>query len=305
MIRGLALIGLAAISWGTTGATMTLLAREASAGPLLVGFVRVAVAAPCLLLAAWIAERSWRVRWRREGLHCLALGSFMAAYQVCYFWAVTLTGVAVTALLAICSSPLMIAALASLCLGERLTPRLQAALAMGVVGTGLLVAGPTGIGAPPNTFLLGVTLALGAGLSYALYAVLAKASLARAAPLPLTGLTFTVAALVLAPILLREPQVVGPLASGWPFFLYLGLVPTALAYGLYTLGLRRTPATAAGITTLLEPLTATTLGVTLFGERLGVIGALGALFLLGAILLLASSPADQAETRGQKNGGTI
>jgi len=129
--------------------------------------------------------------------------------------------------------------------------------------------------------------------------------LARAAPLPLTGLTFTVAALRLAPVLFAEPQVAAPLASGWPFFLYLGLVPTALAYELFTIGLRRTPATAAGITTFLEPLTATTLGVTLFGDRLGMIGALGALLLLGAILLLVSSPPDQAETRGQKKGGTI
>src|SRR3990167_2489203 len=57
MLVGLLLIGLAAVSWGTTGATMTLLARDASAGPLLVGWARLAVAAPCLLLAAWISQR--------------------------------------------------------------------------------------------------------------------------------------------------------------------------------------------------------------------------------------------------------
>lgn len=228
----------------------------------------------------------------------------MATYQVCYFSAVPLTGVAVTALLAICSSPLMIAALAALCLGERLTPRVLAALGMGVVGTGLLVVGPRGIATVSNAFLLGATLALGAGLSYAIYAVVAKASLARAAPLPLAALTFTVAALALAPVLRREPRVAATLVAGWPFFLYLGLVPTALAYGLYTVGLRRTPATVAGIATLLEPLTATTLGVGVFGERLGLAGAIGAGLLLAAITLLISSPADQVETRGQKNGGT-
>jgi DME family drug/metabolite transporter len=63
-------------------------------------------------------------------------------------------------------------------------------------------------------------------------------------------------------------------------------VPTALAYGLFTVGLRRTPATLAGITTLLEPLTASTLGVLFFGERLGAAGSVGALLLLAAILLL-------------------
>ena len=85
----------------------------------------------------------------------------------------------------------------------------------------------------------------------------------------------------------RESSVAESLTAGWPLFLYLGLVPTALAYGLFTVGLRRIPATVAGITTLLEPLTAATLGVLLFGERLGVAGAVGALLLLAAIALLA------------------
>ena len=198
----------------------------------------------------------------------------------------------------------MIAALAALCLGERLTSRVLAALGMGVIGTGFLVVGPRGIATVSNAFLLGATLALGAGLSYAIYAVVAKASLARVAPLPLAALSFTVAAVVLAPVLLGEPRVAASLAAGWPFFLYLGLVPTALAYALYTVGLRRTPASVAGVATLLEPLTATALGVGVFGERLGLAGAIGAGLLLVAITLLISSPADQAETRGQKNGGT-
>jgi DME family drug/metabolite transporter len=186
------------------------------------------------------------------------------------------------------------------------------------------VIGPRGLGEISPGFALGAVLALGAGLSYAIYAVIGKATLARVSPLPLAGITFTVAALTLAPALAWEEAVSEPLAKGWPLFLYLGLVPTALAYGLFTVGLRRTPATLAGITTLLEPLTASTLGVLFFGERLGAAGSVGALLLLAAILLLtvrraphpALSPTggedegegarepDGEETRGQKKGGT-
>lgn len=266
---------------------MTLLARDASAGPLLVGFLRMAVAAPCLLLLARVVERSWRLSGRETRL-VLVAGASMSAYQVCYFSAVPLTGVAVTALLAICSSPLMIAGLAALFLGERPTRRVYVALGMGVVGTALLVVTPRGIGTLNPAFLPGALLALGAGLSYALYAVATKATLARVPPLTLAALTFSVAALALAPVLLWESRVLAPLAAGWPLLLYLGLVPTALAYALYTVGLRRTPATAAGIATLLEPLTATALGVGVFGERLGLAGVVGALLLLGAIALLIS-----------------
>lgn len=286
MLRGLVLIALAAISWGTTGATMALLAERAAADPLLVGFVRLAIAAPLLLAAAWIGTRHWRLTGGRDALALLAMGGAMAAYQVFYFRAVMLTGVAVAALLAICSSPLMIAGLAALFLRERLTAAVGVALAMAVAGTALLVIGPRGIGEISADFALGALLAFSAGLSYAIYAVVGKATLARVAPLPVAGVTFTVAALALAPLLWWDHAVAEPLAKGWPLFLYLGLVPTALAYGLYTVGLRRTPATVAGITTLLEPLTASILGVLLFGERLGLAGTLGAILLLAAIALL-------------------
>jgi hypothetical protein len=57
MLVGLLFIGLASISWGTTGATMALLARGSNLGPLTVGWARVAVAAPCLMLAAVSVER--------------------------------------------------------------------------------------------------------------------------------------------------------------------------------------------------------------------------------------------------------
>ena len=265
---------------------MTLLARGAAAEPLLVGFVRLAIAAPFLLGAALVSTRDWRVSAARDALALLTMGAAMAAYQVFYFWAVTLTGVAVAALLAICSSPLMIAALAALFLRERLTTTVGISLATAVAGTALLVIGPRGLGEVPPRFALGALLALGAGLSYAIYAVVGKATLARVAPLPMAGVTFTVAAAALSPVLVWEQAVAEPLAKGWPLFLYLGLVPTALAYGLYTVGLRRTPATVAGIATLLEPLTASTLGVLLFGERLGLVGSAGAALLLAAILLL-------------------
>jgi len=49
------------------------------------------------------------------------------------------------------------------------------------------------------------------------------------------------------------------------------------------------PATAAGVVSLLEPLTATTLGVLVFGERLGPIGLAGAVLLLAALVLLTAA----------------
>jgi drug/metabolite transporter, DME family len=293
---GLVLVAVAATSWGTTGATMTWLARDAAVSPLLVGWSRLAIAAPVLLLAAGGAARFGgpapaRRSWPSLGdlPLCAALGLAMAAYQVCYFRAVTLAGVAAAALLAICSAPLIIAMLAALLLGERLTPRVQLSLGMAVAGTALLVVGPRGFGAIAGHFGVGALLALGAGVSYAVYAVAAKGLLARVTPLAVAAITFTLAALFLAPALLGEPAPGSAIAAGWPLLLYLGLGPTAAAYALFTAGLNRIPATAAGIVALLEPLTATALGLLVFGERLGALGAGGALLLLAALALLATA----------------
>jgi len=296
MLLGLLLIAVAAASWGTTGATMTLLSRDAAASPLLVGWSRLAIAAPCLVLAAAaVARRGARHPTRRAWPSlrdlplCAALGLAMAAYQVCYFRAVTLVGVAAAALLAICSAPLLIAVLAAALLGERLTSLVRLSLGMAVAGTALLVVGPRGLDQVTGHFGLGALLALGAGVSYAVYAVAAKGLLARVTPLAVAAITFALAAVFLAPALLGEEALLHTLSAGWPLFLYLGVGPTAVAYALFTAGLTRVPATAAGIVSLLEPLTATTLGLVVFGERLGAVGTAGALLLLLALALLTTA----------------
>jgi len=282
-LRGLGLIALAAVSWGTTGSVTTLLVSHASATPLLVGAARMLTGAVLLLAAARLVEGAIRPA-PGEAWRCLALGACMALFQATYFTAVTRVGIAVTALVAICSAPIMIAALATALLGERPTRGLVVALVLGVAGTALLVAAPVATPTAPRP-LSGVLLALAAGLAYALYVVIAKAAVMRTAPLRLAALTFAVAAVLMAPALLM-PGAVTQLALGWLGLLYLGAVTTAGAYALYTAGLRYVSASAAGVASLLEPLTATLLGVLLFGERFGVLGWIGAALLLAGLALL-------------------
>jgi drug/metabolite transporter, DME family len=285
-VRGFALICLAAVSWGTTGSVTTVLVSGAGASALVIGAVRMVVAAALLLAAARWVSGALAIhpgdRWR-----CVALGACMAAFQVTYFSAVTMTGIAIAALIAICGAPLLIAGLAAAMLGERLTARVAGALALGVAGTVLLIVGPRTAADLSPRFVAGVLLALGASVSYALYVVLAKASLARTAPLPLAAANFGVAALMLSP-LLAAPDVGRQIALGWPWLLYLGAVTTAGAYAAYTIGLREVPASVAGVGSLMEPLTATLLGVGLFGERLGAAGVIGSLLLFAALVLLVT-----------------
>jgi DME family drug/metabolite transporter len=293
VLAGLLLIALAAISWGTTGSVTTVLVDRAGAEPIVIGVSRLMLAAVLLLGGARLVDGTLTIA-RADVGRCVLMGACMAAFQATYFTAVTLSGIVVTALVAICSAPIMIAALAAGLLGERLTARLVAALILGVLGTALLVIDPTGGADAGPRSTPGVLLALGAGLAYALYVIVAKLSLARSAPLPLTALTFTAATVLLLPALAWSRAPLAQVERGWPWLLYLGAVTTAGAYALYATGLRRVPASVAGIVTLLEPLTATILGVLIFAEPLGAAGIVGALMLLGAVALLVSSPSAEA-----------
>jgi len=283
-LSGRSFIAFAAMTWGTTGATMKLVALDSPMSPLLVGFFRVAIAAPCLIVAARALGGPIRLTVPRDRLRLLVAGLAMGGYQACYFWGVAKTSVAVGALIAICSAPLMITVLAAVVLREQVTATTWVALVTGVTGAALLTVGPRGLGNLPAGFLVGVLLAVGAGLSYAVYAVLVKDVVARVPPFTITALTFSIAAASLAPALLTEGIAAGPTA--WALLLYLGVVPTALAYILYVLGLRTTPVTVSGILTLMEPLTATMLGVVFFGDRLGLTGGIGTTLLVGAVALL-------------------
>ncbi|NEP18467.1 MAG: DMT family transporter [Leptolyngbya sp. SIO4C1] len=283
MPLSLLLIALAAITWGTTGTTLVLLNQTVTMNPLAVGFWRIALASPCLLL---LAHRTRPLGYQSTAWKAhVGMGACIAAYQICYFAAVPLAGVAVTALVAICSSPLLIALLAAWHLGEQLTPRLYGSLGLGVVGTLLLVVRPDAIAAE-SSFLLGVLLAFGAALAYAGYAVMAKVQAGAMPPVQSAAYGFTAAAILLLPALIWQP----PLAD-WmralPFLLYLGMVTTAAAYAIYMIGIQRISATAAGITVLLEPLTATLIGVLFFREAMPLFSIVGAGLLLSAIALLA------------------
>jgi DME family drug/metabolite transporter len=278
---GAFLIVLAAMTWGTTGATMKLIATGSPMSPLLVGFFRVAIAAPLLcLVARWLAG-PLRVPDRGDRNRLVAGGLAMGAFQAFYFWGVAMTSVAVGSLVAICSAPLFITVLAALLLGERMDGRTWGALVAGVIGAALLTVGPHGHGRLPAGFLGGVGLALGAGVSYATYAVMVKDVVRRVPPLTVAALTFSVGALSLVPAPLAEWPVAN--ATAWALLVYLGVVPTAGAYILYVLGLRTVPVVVSGVLTLVEPLTATLLGVLFFGDRLGPVGTLGAALLLSAV----------------------
>ncbi len=285
--RGLLLIVLSALLWGTVGVAIKALYGLVDTNPLSIGFFRLAIALPALFSACWytLEIRMFRVR-RRDLVLMLLLGAMMAFYQVCYFAAIAQIGVAIAVLVTLCIAPVIVALLSLWLFREKLTPRLIIALTFALVGTALCMdVQPNATGEQGNA-VLGVLLALGSAFGYAVIALCSRALAGRYHPLQSLTIGFGTGAVILLPFALFNGLVVSYPASGWSILLYLGLVPTVLAYVLFLLGMRHTTATLASITTLLEPLTSTLLAWLFFKEQLGFFGLLGGMLLVGAILLL-------------------
>ena len=272
-----ALIVAAALLFGTTGTAQAL----ASAGsPVAVGSARLVVGGTLLALVA-------AFRGELKGLpRAVALSALgVAAYQLAFFAAVRSTGVAVGTVVTIGSAAILTGTLERLVDRSGASRRWLAATCCAVAGVVLLAVAP-GARVDP----LGVALALAAAGGYASYAVLSRRMLRRGcAPAGVMGGSFGLAALLLLPVLvLAHPVVSG---AGVALALYLGVVPTAVAYLCYAGGLRRVSAAETATLGLVEPLTAAVLGVLVVHEQLrGEAVAGGALVLLGLLVLTVPLP---------------
>lgn len=129
-------------------------------------------------------------------------------------------------------------------------------------------------------------MALSSALGYASVTLCSRSLARRNHPLQSLTFGFLAGSVFLLPLTQVNGLVLQYSLTSWLALLYLGIVPTALAYLLYFSGIRDTTATAASITTLLEPLVATALAWWLLGEQLGISGIAGGILLLMAIGIL-------------------
>ncbi|HEX9132518.1 MAG TPA: EamA family transporter [Ktedonobacteraceae bacterium] len=292
--RGLWLIVGAATLWGTTGVATRAIYDLSSTNALSVAFSRLAIAALVLLLLCWrlLGRRAWRVK-GRDALLMLCMGSMQATSQYCYFAAIPECGITIATLIAICVAPVIVVLFATLFLRERITRKILLALVCALVGTALLTGTPSGKEAF-RSLLVGVFLSLISATAYAIVILIGRTLSSRYHSLQINATSFCSGSLILLGCSMATRLVLTYPAESWLLLLYMGCIPTALAYVLFQVGMRSTPAMLTSILTFCEPLTAAILAWLLFGERLSLLGILGALLLLGTIGLLAlaeSTPA--------------
>jgi DME family drug/metabolite transporter len=138
-----------------------------------------------------------------------------------------------------------------------------------------------------NLDVLGVVFSMGAGFSYAVYALVSKELLAIQSPDRVMAGIFFLGALLLIPVMLAGDLTWLAQPRGLVVALHLGLITVAAAYLLFGRGLLVVPVATAVTLSLAEPLTAATLGVVVLGERLTPLAAAGIGLLLAGLVLLA------------------
>ncbi|GAA4742343.1 EamA family transporter [Modestobacter marinus] len=299
--RGFVLVVLAALCWGTSGITGDLVADRTDLDPLDVAWHRMAVGAAALLTVHLLGRRraarspappvAWSGPLRRR---LAGVGAGLAVYQSAYFAAVATAGVSIATLVALGLAPLLVAVGAAALGHGRPDRATTAALVVALAGLVLLVGVSAG-GDGGDAVVLGALAAVGCAAAYAAVVLL---SAGAPAGVPTTTVGFTVGAVLLTPVALTAGLDLTTDPLGLALLLYLGLVPTALAYGLFFTGVRAVPAAVASIVTLLEPLTATALAAVVLGERLTPTALVGGALMLGAVTALYLRRMGDSNSRG-------
>jgi drug/metabolite transporter (DMT)-like permease len=274
-----ALIAFTVIAWAS--AFPAIRAGLVDYGPLELGAARFAVAA--LPAAIYLLVTRPKLPARGE-LWRFAYGGvfFVAAYTLLLnIGELTVTAGAASFIINV--APIIAAILAMIFLHERLSLQAWLGTALSFAGIGLIAFGE-GDGLELN---FGALLILGAAFCAASATIVQKPLFTRHHPLAVSAWNMVLGALCLAPGLpsaLTQSAAASP--AGLFSALYLGLVPSLLAYGTWTLVLSRMPASRAINFMFAVPPTATLMGFVLLGEVPTTLGILGGLLALAGVVLV-------------------
>lgn len=249
--------------------------------PVELGALRFAIAAVPAALFLIFTRPAWPML---SDLLRLAVGGivFVALYTALLNMGETTVSAGAASFI-INTNPIMTAVLAMLFLGERFSVRAWTGTALSFAGIGLIALGEGG-GMRLDT---GALLILGAALCSSVATVLQKPLFVRHKPLTVSAWNMVLGSLVLAPWLPNAfAELSSAPAASIQAAIYLGLVPSLIAYGTWSIALSRLPASRASNFMYCVPPVATLLGFLWLGEVPTVIGAAGgAMALVGVAVV--------------------
>jgi len=276
----LAAVSVTVLAWASAFVAIRAVGAVYEPGPLTLGRLLVGSLA---LGAGLLVTRRWVWPTRREwALVALCGLSWFTVYNLALNAAEQSVDAGTTAML-VNVGPILIALFAGLWLGEGF-PRWLVIGALVAFGGAVLVGAATSN--TEQADLLGVLLCLVAAVTYAIGVLAQKPVLRRLPALQVTWLACTIGAVVCLPF---APGLAAELAAAPPAatagLVYLGAVPTALAFSTWAYALARMDAGRLGVTTYAVPPITVLMSAVLLGELpalLAIVG--GAVCLLGVAL---------------------
>ena len=301
LYKGFALVILSAILFGTTGTTRALAPEEISS--TVIGSLRLIIGGPALLLLMTAFGKTRLRTFRPPILPTLVAAAGIVMFQLCFFEAVTRTGVALGTIVAICITPVISGLLGAVFQKEQLTRNWLIASVLAISGCIIL----TMAGSDLKIDITGIFLAVAAGLGCAVSLVGSKAVVANHSPVLSIAVILCVGAVLVFPRLMMEDLSPVYTGHGLAVVLYLGLVATAASYLLLAKGLSVIPVSRTALLMLVEPLTGCLLGVLLLGEVFTPFSGMGSLLIFSGLVVIAFdreklAPNAPLAANGQKTG---
>ena len=181
--------------------------------------------------------------------------------------------------------PVMVAVIMSVFFKESITMSTISAIILALLGIGMLYHG----GAAATLSTLGIILVILSSLTTAIYIVVVNQSHIQMSPLKLTFYVLLICMMCLLAYSFTSselPLQLPPSPRAWFFAGWLGLVPTVLSLVFMTIAIREAGATPTAIMGALEPLTAVTIGVLVYGESLTPRLVAGIVFILFSVMII-------------------
>jgi drug/metabolite transporter (DMT)-like permease len=266
------------LAWASAFVAIRGVGEDLSPGALALGRLLVGTA----VLAVLMVGRGWVSPTRREwGLILVCGVGWFGIYNVALNAAEQHLDAGTTAML-VNIGPILIAVFAGLLLGEGFPRWLVAGIGVAFAGVVLIGLATRGAG----TDLLGVVLCVVAALGYAGGVVAQKPVLRRLPGLQVTFLACAIGAVCTLPwagALVTEVSAAP--ASSVLGMVYLGAVPTAIAFSTWAYALSRMDAGRLGVTTYVVPPLVILLGWLLLAEVPPVLALVGGAVCLAGVAL--------------------
>jgi drug/metabolite transporter (DMT)-like permease len=245
-----------------------------------------------------VAGRRTRAAARGRLISFAVMGATMSAVPFTLIAFSTLTLPAGLGALLNAATPLFTAMLGVAVLGERLTVRMLAGLALGMSAV-LVLVGWSPLDPGPG-IIVAVLAALGAAFSYAVGGTYARRRLHGIGGLELATGQLVGATVLLLPLALLSGTPGTPSGAGLASLVAVGTISTALAWPVYFRVLGHTTATAASTVTFVVPAFGIAWGALILGERIGPEMLVGAgLILVSLVLVLGLRIALPSRARPQ------